>query len=62
MVESLSGHLSSMLNARQLDLAVLFDDELSRAALAAGDPGGMRARGLVEAGGWQGARWSHHEA
>jgi LysR family transcriptional regulator, regulatory protein for tcuABC len=25
MVESLSGHLSSMLNARQLDLAVLFD-------------------------------------
>lgn len=25
MVESLSGHLSTMLNARQLDLAVLFD-------------------------------------
>jgi len=28
MVESLSGHLNSMLNARQLDLAVLFDSHL----------------------------------
>jgi len=28
MVESLSGHLTSMLNARQLDLAVLFDSHL----------------------------------
>jgi LysR family tcuABC transcriptional regulator len=28
MVESLSGHLSNMLNARQLDLAVLFDSHL----------------------------------
>jgi LysR family tcuABC transcriptional regulator len=27
MVESLSGHLSQMLNARQLDLAVLFDTD-----------------------------------
>ncbi|HEY0200714.1 MAG TPA: LysR substrate-binding domain-containing protein [Burkholderiaceae bacterium] len=30
MVESLSGHLSSMLNARQLDLAVLFDTQPAR--------------------------------
>jgi LysR family tcuABC transcriptional regulator len=30
MVESLSGHLSTMLNARQLDLAVLFDTEPAR--------------------------------
>lgn len=30
MVESLSGHLSSMLNARQLDLAVLFDTDPGR--------------------------------
>lgn len=30
MVESLSGHLSSMLNARQLDLAVLFDTHPAR--------------------------------
>ena len=29
MVESLSGHLSDMLNARQLDLAVLFDSPIS---------------------------------
>jgi LysR family tcuABC transcriptional regulator len=28
MVESLSGHLAAMLNARQLDLAVLFDSRL----------------------------------
>lgn len=28
MVESMSGHLASMLNARQLDLAVLFDSRL----------------------------------
>jgi LysR family transcriptional regulator, regulatory protein for tcuABC len=28
MVESLSGHLSAMLNARQLDLAVLFDSRI----------------------------------
>ena len=28
MVESLSGHLSAMLNARQLDLAVLFDSPI----------------------------------
>lgn len=28
MVESLSGHLSSMLNARQLDLAILFDSPI----------------------------------
>lgn len=28
MVESLSGHLASMLNARQLDLAVLFDSRI----------------------------------
>ena len=27
MVESLSGHLTQMLNARQLDLAVLFDED-----------------------------------
>lgn len=30
MVESLSGHLSNMLNARQLDLAVLFDPDPGR--------------------------------
>jgi LysR family tcuABC transcriptional regulator len=30
LVESLSGHLSSMLNARQLDLAVLFDTDPGR--------------------------------
>ncbi|MBB1629604.1 LysR substrate-binding domain-containing protein [Cupriavidus sp. UME77] len=30
MVESLSGHLSAMLNARQLDLAVLFDTVVAR--------------------------------
>jgi LysR family tcuABC transcriptional regulator len=30
MVESLSGHLSNMLNARQLDLAVLFDTHPAR--------------------------------
>lgn len=30
MVESLSGHLSAMLNARQLDLAVLFDTDPAR--------------------------------
>ncbi|AEG94662.1 transcriptional regulator, LysR family-like protein [Ramlibacter tataouinensis TTB310] len=30
MVESLSGHLSSMLNGRQLDLAVLFDTDPGR--------------------------------
>lgn len=30
MVESLSGHLSAMLNARQLDLAVLFDTNPAR--------------------------------
>jgi LysR family tcuABC transcriptional regulator len=28
MIESLSGHLSTMLNARQLDLAVLFDSPI----------------------------------
>jgi LysR family transcriptional regulator, regulatory protein for tcuABC len=28
MIESLSGHLSAMLNARQLDLAVLFDSPI----------------------------------
>ncbi|HEY1227664.1 MAG TPA: LysR family transcriptional regulator, partial [Ramlibacter sp.] len=30
MVESLSGHLGAMLNARQLDLAVLFDTDPGR--------------------------------
>ncbi|MGO4330307.1 LysR substrate-binding domain-containing protein [Cupriavidus sp. 2TAF22] len=30
MVESLSGHLGAMLNARQLDLAVLFDTHVAR--------------------------------
>jgi LysR family transcriptional regulator, regulatory protein for tcuABC len=30
MVESMSGHLTSMLNARQLDLAVLFDTGIAR--------------------------------
>lgn len=30
MVESLSGHLATMLNARQLDLAVLFETETAR--------------------------------
>lgn len=30
MVESLSGHITSMLNARQLDLAVLFDTDAAR--------------------------------
>lgn len=30
LVESLSGHLTTMLNARQLDLAVLFDSGLAR--------------------------------
>lgn len=30
MVESLSGHITSMLNARQLDLAVLFDTHTAR--------------------------------
>eukprot|EP01034_Spumella_vulgaris_P004466 gene4466-5698_t len=36
MVESLSGHLSNMLNARQLDLAVLFDTRLHQAQQATG--------------------------
>ena len=40
MVESLSGHLTHMLNARQLDLAVLFDTDaapaLERDAAAGG--------------------------
>ena len=30
MVESLSGHLTQMLNARQLDLAVLFETDAAR--------------------------------
>ncbi|MGB3423369.1 MAG: LysR substrate-binding domain-containing protein [Castellaniella sp.] len=30
LVESLSGHLAAMLNARQLDLAILFNDEAGR--------------------------------
>lgn len=33
VVESLSGHLTAMLNARQLDLAMLFDSQAGRLAL-----------------------------
>ncbi len=36
MVESMSGHLTAMLNARQLDLAVLFDTRLHQAWQAGG--------------------------
>ncbi len=36
MVESMSGHLTAMLNARQLDLAVLFDTRLHQAQQAGG--------------------------
>lgn len=36
MVESMSGHLTAMLNARQLDLAVLFDTRLHQARQAGG--------------------------
>ncbi|MFI8618437.1 LysR substrate-binding domain-containing protein [Acidovorax sp. NPDC077693] len=36
MVESMSGHLTAMLNARELDLAVLFDTRLHQARQAAG--------------------------
>jgi LysR family transcriptional regulator, regulatory protein for tcuABC len=49
MVESLSGHLAAMLNARQLDLAVLFDTDPGRrwsvTALAEEKLFLMRARG-----------------
>jgi LysR family tcuABC transcriptional regulator len=36
MVESMSGHLTAMLNARQLDLAVLFDTRLHQTRQAGG--------------------------
>ena len=36
MVESMSGHLTAMLNARELDLAVLFDTRLQQARQSAG--------------------------
>ena len=36
MVESMSGHLTAMLNARQLDLAVLFDTRLHQTRQAVG--------------------------
>ncbi|BEP94223.1 LysR family transcriptional regulator [Acidovorax sp. sif1233] len=36
MVESMSGHLTAMLNARELDLAVLFDTRLHQARQASG--------------------------
>jgi len=36
MVESMSGHLTAMLNARELDLAVLFDTRLHQAQQATG--------------------------
>jgi len=36
MVESMSGHLTAMLNARELDLAVLFDTRLHQARQGAG--------------------------
>ncbi|WP_338799042.1 LysR substrate-binding domain-containing protein [Acidovorax sp. DW039] len=39
MVESMSGHLTAMLNARQLDLAVLFDSRLHQARQAGGGRG-----------------------
>jgi LysR family transcriptional regulator, regulatory protein for tcuABC len=43
-------------------LCSLSDDELSPAALAVRVTLAECARGLVEAGLWEGARWSHHEA
>ena len=36
MVESMSGHLTAMLHARELDLAVLFDTRLHQAQQATG--------------------------
>lgn len=39
MVESMSGHLTAMLNARQLDLAVLFDTRLHQTRLDGGGRG-----------------------
>jgi LysR family tcuABC transcriptional regulator len=39
MVESMSGHLTAMLNARQLDLAVLFDTRLHQTRQAGGGRG-----------------------
>lgn len=39
MVESMSGHLSTMLDARQLDIAVLFDSRLHQARQAGGGRG-----------------------
>ena len=43
-------------------LCSLSDDELSPAALAVRVTLAECARGLVEAGRWEGARWSHHVA
>ena len=43
MVESMSGHLTAMLNARQLDLAVLFDTRLHQAQQATATPGTVPA-------------------
>jgi LysR family tcuABC transcriptional regulator len=43
-------------------LCSLSDDELSPAALGVRVTLAECARGLVEAGAWEGARWSHHES
>lgn len=42
MVESMSGHLAEMLNARALDMAVLFDSRLHGAKAGQARPGGRR--------------------
>ncbi len=42
MVESMSGHLAEMLNARALDMAVLFDSRLHGAEAGQARPGGRR--------------------
>ncbi len=42
MVESMSGHLAEMLNARALDMAVLFDSRLHGAQAGVARPGGRR--------------------
>lgn len=47
MVESMSGHLTSMLNARQLDLVVLFDTRLQQVQQAGGGRG-WESRPLLE--------------
>jgi len=42
MVESMSGHLAEMLNARALDMAVLFDSRLHGSEAGQARPGGRR--------------------